>query len=258
MKRIKDKHITILGAVRSGIAAAKLAHKMGAIPFVSDLSNNHSLINELDILSIKYELGGHSKKVFDCDFIITSPGVPSNSKVLLEAINQGIKIISEIEFASWFCKGSIIAITGSNGKTTSTELCNHILNNSGVKSYVAGNIGIAFSEIALTVKENGFVVLEVSSFQLDFIDKFKPKFAIILNITPDHLDRYENDFNKYAESKLKINTNQNEDDFLIYNSDDKCLSEFNNFKGSKIPFSLNKLDYGIYIEDNLFKYKNEK
>jgi len=259
MKNITNKHITILGAVRSGIAAAKLAHKMHAIPFVSDYSNNlSSTINELDALGIKYEIGGHSENVFDCDFIIISPGVPSNAKVIIEAINRDIQIISEIEFASWFCEGTIIAITGSNGKTTSTELCNHMLNYCGLKSYAAGNIGLAFSEIVLSVKDNEFVVLEVSSFQLDFITEFKPKFAILLNITPDHLDRYDNDFNKYVKSKLKINKNQNEEDYFIYNSDDKVLSEVRDLNGIQIPFSLEEINYGIYVSDNLFKYKNKE
>jgi len=258
MKNIANKHITILGAVRSGIAAAKLAHKMHAIPFVSDYSNNLSSIYELDELGIKYEFGGHSENVFDCDFIIISPGVPSDAKVIIEAINRGIQIISEIEFASWFCEGTIIAITGSNGKTTSTELCNHTLNYCGLKSYAAGNIGLAFSEIVLNVKANEFVILEISSFQLDFIDEFKPKFAVLLNITPDHLDRYNNDFNKYVESKFKINKNQNKEDYFIYNSDDKVLLEAKNLNGIAIPFSLEEINCGIYVSDNLFKYKNEE
>lgn len=256
MKNITNKHITILGAVRSGVAAAKLVQKLNAIPFVSDYSNKMEKIVELDELGINYELGGHSEKVFDCDFIITSPGVPSNSKVLVDAISKGIKVISEIEFASWFCKGNIIAITGSNGKTTTTELCNHLLNSCGLKSYSAGNIGLAFSEIALDVKENEFVVLEVSSFQLDYIDEFKPKYAILLNITPDHLDRYDNDFNKYAESKLKINQNQNRDDYFIYNIDDEYLSKIKIENGNKIKFSLSPLNEGVFIDGEMFLLKN--
>jgi UDP-N-acetylmuramoylalanine--D-glutamate ligase len=256
MKNIANKHITILGAVRSGVAAAKLAKKLGAIPFVSDFSSKLSEIAELDNLGINYELGGHSEKVFDCDFIITSPGVPSNSAVIVEAINKGIKIISEIEFASWFCKGNIIAITGSNGKTTTTELCNHTLNFCGIKSYSAGNIGLAFSEIALDVKTDEFVVLEVSSFQLDFIDEFKPKYSIILNITPDHLDRYENNFNKYAESKMKIQQNQNNDDYFIFNIDDNYLANSDVKNVNKIHFSLKAIQNGFFVEAGKFKYSN--
>lgn len=252
MINIVNKHITILGAVRSGIAAAKLAIKMGAIPFVSDCSDKLKTIPELDELGIAYELAGHSSKAFDCDFLITSPGVPSDANVIIEAKNKGIKIISEIEFASWFCKGNIIAITGSNGKTTTTSLCTHALNYCGLKTYSAGNIGLAFSEIVLDVAENEFVALEVSSFQLDSVDSFKPKYALVLNITPDHLDRYENDFNKYANSKLKINKNQNDDDYIIYNADDEFLSKIEFKNGKQIKFSLNPLDEGTFILRNKF------
>ncbi|MCF6268295.1 MAG: UDP-N-acetylmuramoyl-L-alanine--D-glutamate ligase [Melioribacteraceae bacterium] len=259
MRNIKDKHITILGAVRSGIAAAKLAKKMGAIPFVSDYSNKLSNIQELDANEIKYELGGHTDKVFDCEFIVTSPGVHSDASVIVDAKKQDIKIISEIEFASWFCKGSIIAITGSNGKTTTTSLCTHLLNNSGVKAYSAGNIGNAFSEIALDVEEDEFVALEVSSFQLDFIDSFKPKYTVILNITPDHLDRYENDFQKYTASKMRIFENQTDSDYLIINEDDEYLSNREHQKIMKYGFSLTPMNNsGCYIKDENFVYRNEE
>ena len=254
MTEIKDKHITILGAVRSGIAAAILAKKMGAIPFVSDYSSELSAVPELDENSISYELGGHSDKVYNCDFIITSPGVPTNSVVIVNAIAKGIKIFSEIEFASWFCKGNIIAITGSNGKTTTASLCAHTLNKCGINTYLAGNIGLAFSEIVLDVKEDDFVTLEVSSFQLDFIDSFKPKYAVILNITPDHLDRYDNNFEQYASSKLGINRNQDDEDFIIVNSDDSVLSKSKFENGIRIEFGFNKVEKGVHKVDDQFVY----
>ncbi|MCB0743349.1 MAG: UDP-N-acetylmuramoyl-L-alanine--D-glutamate ligase, partial [Ignavibacteriae bacterium] len=147
---IKGNKISILGAVRSGISSAKLAAAKGAIPFVSDMSDNLEIrenLSVLDELNIKYELGLHSEKVFDCDFIITSPGVPSNSEVIVKALSKGIKVISEIEFAYWFCEGNIIAISGTNGKTTTTSLCAHLLNSAGINCFSAGNIGIPFSEI---------------------------------------------------------------------------------------------------------------
>ncbi len=257
MTNITGKHITILGAVRSGIAAAKLAKQMGAIPFVSDYSSVLSSVPELDELGIAYELGGHTEKVFNCNFIITSPGIPSDASVISKAKDSGLKIISEIEFASWFCKGSVIAITGSNGKTTTTTLCNHTLNYCDIKTYSAGNIGVAFSEIVLDVKEDEYVALEVSSFQLDFIDSFKPKYAVVLNITPDHLDRYDNNFDKYAESKLKINANQNSDDFIIYNIDDEYLSKSKLANGKQIKFSLKSLEEGVFVENNNFNFNTE-
>ena len=246
MTEIKDKHITILGAIR--------AKKMGSIPFVSDYSSELSAVPELDENSISYELGGHSDKVYNCDFIITSPGVPTNSVVIVNAIAKGIKIFSEIEFASWFCKGNIIAITGSNGKTTTASLCAHTLNKCGINTYLAGNIGLAFSEIVLDVKEDDFVTLEVSSFQLDFIDSFKPKYAVILNITPDHLDRYDNNFEQYASSKLGINRNQDDEDFIIVNSDDSVLSKSKFENGIRIEFGFNKVEKGVHKVDDQFVY----
>ncbi len=249
---IENKKITILGAVRSGIGAAKLAKAHGAIPFVSDMGNPEKLKEasaQLTTLGVDFEFGGHSNKVYDCDFIITSPGVPTKSAVLVEAVKRGIKIISEIEFAYWFCTGKIIAITGTNGKTTTTSLCHFALNQCGIKAHVGGNIGFAFSEIVSEVKENEFVVLELSSFQLDYIDTFKPNYSIIINITPDHLDRYEYDFGKYAASKLLVTKNQSVEDFYILNSDDEKLNEFDSYNTnvSKQLVSIkNEVDNGAY------------
>lgn len=178
--------------------------------------------------------------------MIVSPGVPYNAEVLLKAREKKMKLLSEIELAAAFCKGNIIAITGSNGKTTTTTLCNYVLNTSGLKSYPAGNIGVAFSEIALDVKENEFVSLEVSSFQLDLIDEFKPKVSVVLNITPDHLNRYDYKFENYISSKLRVYKNQDKGDFVILNHDDKTLMDSvvklsegrRGFKSSAFYFSL--------------------
>ena len=225
---IKGKKISIIGAVRSGIGAAKLIQKLGGFPFVSDSGSESKLkesIKKLKELKIDFEIGNHSEKVFDCDLMIISPGVPYEADVLLKTRKKKIQTVSEIELAALFCKGNIIAITGTNGKTTTTSLCTHVLNNCGLKTYEAGNIGTAFSEIALDVKENEFVSLEVSSFQLDLIDKFKPKVAVILNITPDHLNRYQNKFENYINSKLRIFKNQDQNDFLILNYDDTTLND---------------------------------
>lgn len=262
MTNISGKNITILGAVRSGIAAAKLAKKLGGIPFVSDLSStiNAESLKELEELNIKYEIGIHTESIFNCDFIITSPGVPSNSNVLSRATDRNIKVISEIEFASWFNKGTLIAITGTNGKTTTTSLCEHVLNRCGRKTHLAGNIGIAFSDIVLDIKEDEFVALEVSSFQLDHIDSFKPKFAVILNITPDHLDRYEDNFDYYIGSKFKIAMNQDESDYLIFNSDDEIVNNFPKKNYSSYSISLKTLNNeGSYIEEgNIYFIKENE
>lgn len=251
---ITGKKISIIGAVRSGLGAAKLAKKVGAIPFVSDSGAKEKLIewiSKLEAEGINYECGSHSDKVFDCDFIVTSPGVATDSEILVEARKRKIKIITEVEFASWFCKGKVISITGTNGKTTTTFLMAHTLNECGIKTYPAGNIGYAFSEISLDVKEDEFVALETSSFQLDFMDRFKPFVSAILNITPDHLDRYENSFDKYIASKIKITCNQDENDFFLFNADDKnTFSTMNNSKVQKLSFSVNKeVPVGAYSKN---------
>ena len=251
---IKNKNITIIGAVKSGVGAAKLIKKLGGHPFVSDSGTESKLteyITKLKAADIEFEIGSHSERIFQCEIMIVSPGVPSNAEVLVKAREKGIKLISEIELAGYFCKGNIIAITGTNGKTTTTSLCGHIMNACGFKTYLAGNIGLAFSEIALDVKEDEFVSLEVSSFQLDLIDGFKPKVAMILNITPDHLNRYENKFENYINSKLRIYKNMDAGDYLVLNNDDEVLTKSLTKRNSKdLFFSLNKeQNNGCYVKD---------
>ena len=241
---ISGNKISIIGAVRSGTGAAKLVKRLGGKPFVSDSGDAKKLEKSLKVLKeneIEYEVGSHSEKVFDCELMVVSPGVPSDARVVVAAKEKNIKVIGEIELASAFCKGNIIAITGTNGKTTTTSLCGHLLKTCGTNAYVVGNIGDAFSEVALNVKENEFVALEVSSFQLDMIDEFKPKVAAILNITPDHLNRYENKFENYIYSKFRIFKNQNDSDYLILNKDDKTLNEYISPHDSRdFYFSLNE------------------
>jgi len=251
---LKGKNITVIGAGRSGIGAAKLIKKVGGIPFVSDAGNESDLsesINNLMESGIKYETGMHSEKVFDCETMVVSPGVPAVADVLNSAREKNIKLISEVELAYKFCKGKIIAITGTNGKTTTTSLCGHVFNNCGFKTHVAGNIGLAFSEIAMDVVENDFVALEVSSFQLDLIEKFKPEVAMILNITPDHLNRYDDDLEKYADSKQQIYKNQDENDYLILNSSNEAILKYlKDHKSKSFFFSQNaEQNHGCYVEN---------
>ena len=239
---VKGKKISVIGAARSGIGAAKLVKKLGGTPFVSDFSPEEKISSALDQLqreNINFEFGGHSDRVYESSLMIVSPGVPNDSQVLQKARTKGIKLISEVEFAYHYCKGKIIAITGTNGKTTTTSLCGHVFNTCGYKTYVAGNIGLAFSEIVLDVKEGEFVSLEVSSFQLDLIESFKPAAGLILNITPDHLNRYENSIDKYAESKQRIYKNQDVNDFLILNKDNKAVTKYlKEHKSKSFFFSL--------------------
>ncbi|MGE5497512.1 MAG: UDP-N-acetylmuramoyl-L-alanine--D-glutamate ligase [Syntrophothermus sp.] len=260
MINVTGKNISILGAVRSGLGAARLVKNLGGIPFVSDSAPKEKIQKNLEVLegeNIPYEFGGHTERVFDCELMITSPGVPSNSEVLKTAREKGIKVVSEVEFASNFCKGKIISITGTNGKTTTTSLCAHVLNEAGLKTYLAGNIGIAFSEVVLSVKEDEAVALETSSFQLDHIDTFKPYISTILNITPDHLDRYDHSLQNYINSKLNVFRNQDEGDFLILNADDeRTPEEISNTKVNKFYFSLRKeVSNGATLEDGKMVFR---
>lgn len=259
MLEVKNKKISIIGAVRSGLGAAKLAKQLGAIPFVSDAGSAEKLKSSIEVLQnekIDFEVSNHTEKVCDCDLMVVSPGVPSDSEVIKNAISKNIKIISELEFASSFCKANIIGITGTNGKTTTTSLCDYLFNECGVKSYSAGNIGLAFSEVATQAKENEFVSLEISSFQLDLIDQFKPKVAMILNITPDHLNRYENSVEKYALSKLRIFENQNQNDFLILSKDSELLNQYFKKAKSNIFFfsTSKKVSNGCYLENDEVRF----
>ena len=262
---VQNRKVTILGAERSGIGAAKLVKRLGGVPFISDFANEEKLQEQIAILDkeqIVFETGGHSERVYDAEFIIISPGVPNSSPVVLELQKRNLPIISELEFASLFCKGTIIAITGTNGKSTTTSLIDHLLKNAGFYSVMAGNIGKAFSDVVLDVPENGFVSLEVSSFQLDHVKFFKPKIAMILNITPDHMNRYENSMQLYAESKYNIFKNLDASDYLILNRESDWLTRDKiNTKADVQYFSLTGTEAnGIYLENKtlIASLKNEK
>jgi UDP-N-acetylmuramoylalanine--D-glutamate ligase len=259
---IKGKKITVIGGIRSGLGAARLIKMFGGIPFVSDIGESPKLIESvkvLDSLNIEYEIGLHSDRIFDCDLMVLSPGVPLDSPVALKAIEKKITIIGEIEIAGLFCKGKVIGITGTNGKTTTTALIEHVFNVSGKKTYAAGNIGKAFSEIASEVKENEFVSLELSSYQIDLIDRFKPDTAIILNITPDHLNRYENSYQKYIEAKMRLLKNMTEGENVILNKDDDVvMSSLPAVKSRKYEFSLKeKVTDGCYFTGKEIKFLKE-
>jgi UDP-N-acetylmuramoylalanine--D-glutamate ligase len=266
-KNIKGKKVSVIGGARSGLAVAKLLKKLGADVFISDMKKIEEIkyvkftTQELDSLGIKYEFGGHSDRVFDCDFIVISPGVPSNADVVVKAKNMGIKVLSEIEVASWFCKAPIVAVTGTNGKTTTTSLIGFIFRNAGFRTVVAGNIGSPFSDFVFDADEKSIVVLEVSSFQLDHIETFKPRVAVLLNITPDHLDRYAS-FGDYILSKFRIFKNQNSDDFAVYNYDDEIVQPYvESLNLVKMPFSVaERLPLGAFIDEGyiVLKFENKE
>ena len=212
----------ILGAGESGVGAALLAKKLGHTVFVSDKGKiNDNYKAELEQNAIPNEEGEHTlKRILEADQVIKSPGIPDHIALIKEIKANDIPVISEIEFASRHTDAKIIGITGSNGKTTTTKLLYHLLKTAGVNAEVGGNIGHSFARLVLETKPE-FYVLELSSFQLDGIVEFRPDIAILLNITPDHLDRYEYKMELYAESKFRIVQNQGPEDLFIYNGQDE-------------------------------------
>ena len=221
---MQNSKIVILGAGESGVGAALLAQAKGYIVFVSDYGElKPAYRDELNANNILFEENGHSEaKVLAADLIIKSPGISEKVEIVQKAIAKGIEVISEIEFAYRFTRKTIIAITGSNGKTTTTLLIHHILLAAGYKAALAGNVGSSLARHVLEDKAD-ILVVELSSFQLDGMVDFKAGIAVLLNITPDHLDRYDYDFEKYAQSKLSIINNMTESDLLVYNLEDAEL-----------------------------------
>ncbi|GGK42279.1 MULTISPECIES: UDP-N-acetylmuramoyl-L-alanine--D-glutamate ligase [Flavobacteriaceae] len=257
-------NLVVLGAGESGVGAAILGKQKGYNVFVSDKGEITKKYKKVLLNNeIPFEEGTHSEsKIFQADVVMKSPGIPDKVAVIQELIERKIPVISEIEFASKYTKGIIVGITGSNGKTTTTLLVNHILKKANLNVGMGGNIGASFAQ---QVAENNFDihVLELSSFQLDGIVNFAPHIAIITNITPDHLDRYNNKFENYINSKFRITENQTENDFLIYDADDEVITNWlknNKVKATLLPFSLGKeLEEGVFLKDNniQIKYKTE-
>ena len=258
ISQLRSKQISVIGAARSGVGVARLLNRNGARVFVSDAGDAFKLANSLAELkkeNILYEAGSHSGRVFECSLMVLSPGVPSDTPVVLEAKKRGIEVVSELEVASWFCKAPIVAITGSNGKTTTTTLLGRVFSDAKKKHAVAGNIGEAFSNIVLALAETDVAVLEVSSFQLDHIESFHPKISVILNITRNHMDRYGNSMEKYADSKARIFMNQATDDLLIYNEDDELTAKKAKSAGCrKLAFSTTKkVNDGAFIHNGFLR-----
>jgi len=223
--QLRDRRVTVAGAARSGVAAARLLTKYGAQVFVTDSGAGAAgAADALAAAGIAAEWGGHTARALEADFVVVSPGVPDEAPPLAGAVTAGVPVYSELEVASWLCAGPIVAITGSNGKTTTTSLVAHIVRQSGRDMVVAGNIGQPLSDVVDEVTPETIVVLEVSSFQLDHVSTFRPAVAVLLNVTPDHLVRYDNDFEKYAASKYRIFESQGAGDVLVYNVDDAMVA----------------------------------
>ncbi|MEM8906479.1 MAG: UDP-N-acetylmuramoyl-L-alanine--D-glutamate ligase [Bacteroidota bacterium] len=213
--------IAILGGGESGVGAALLANKEGYDVWLSDRGTiAPQYRTELIQSGILYEENKHTEeKIFDANLVVKSPGIPDQIALIQKIIEQGIPVISEIEFASRHTHSVIIGITGSNGKTTTTKLTYHLLHTAGLDVGIGGNVGYSFARLVATTPRE-YYVLELSSFQLDGIVDFRPNIALLLNITPDHLDRYDYDFSKYVYAKFRIIQNQRSNDLFIYNGSD--------------------------------------
>ena len=252
------KRLVILGGGESGVGTAILGKKKGYDVFVSDFGNIKENYKEvLSINDIKWEDNQHTTAlILNADVVMKSPGIPDKAPIVQQLIANEIPIISEIEFAAPLTNAILIGITGSNGKTTTTMLTYHLLKSAGLNVGLGGNIGKSF---AWQVAENNFdvYVLELSSFQLDGSFTFNPHIAILTNLSPDHLDRYDYKYENYVDSKFRITQNQTEDDYFIYDGDDEMIDNWlskNKIKAQKVPFSLTKTyENGASIQDIIMR-----
>ena len=246
--------LVVLGGGESGIGTAILGKKKGYDVFVSDFGKIKPNYKEVLIINgIAWEEETHTERlILNADVVMKSPGIPEKSPIVKKLVERGISVISEIEFAAPFTKAITIGITGSNGKTTTTMLTYHLLKSAGLNVGLGGNIGKSFAWQVAEDKYDSYV-LELSSFQLDGIINYKPHIAIITNISPDHLDRYEYKYENYIASKFRITMNQTEEDFLIYDADDEAIADWlknNKTKAQLIPFSLTKtFERGAFIKN---------
>ena len=247
------KYIVVLGAGESGTGAALLAQKMGYAIFVSDFGPiAYQYKKELEQAVIPFEENQHTEdRILTANEVIKSPGIPDKAPIIKKLIERNIPIISEIEFASRYTKAKLISITGSNGKTTTTMLTYHILRSAGLNVGLAGNIGKSFAK-QVAFEDFEYYVLEISSFMLDNMYSFKADIAVLLNITPDHLDRYDYKMENYSDSKFRIIQNQQVDDVFIYCADDeevkKGLSK-RIINSKTYPFSIEKtLEHGAFLQ----------
>ena len=247
--------LVVLGGGESGVGTAILGKNKGYDVFVSDYGKIKENYKEVLINNgIAWEEEKHTEElILNADVVMKSPGIPEKkSAIVIKLIAKGIPVISEIEFAAPFTKAITIGITGSNGKTTTTMLTYHLLKSAGLNVALGGNIGKSFAWQVAEDKYDSYV-LELSSFQLDGIINYKPHIAIITNISPDHLDRYDYKYENYIASKFRITMNQTEDDYLIYDADDEAIAEWlknNKTKAQLIPFSLTKtFELGAFIKE---------
>ena len=248
------KRLVILGGGESGVGAALLGKEKEYKVFLSDAGKiTQKYKDVLTHNEIEWEEEGHTEsEILKADLVVKSPGIPDHIPLVQNLSEAAITVVSEIEFAGLYTTANIIGITGSNGKTTTTLMVHHILKQAGLDVAMGGNIGESFAKQVLNANAN--YVLELSSFQLDGIEKFRPHIAIITNITPDHLDRYDHKFENYIASKFRIVMNQTSEDYLIYDADDEVIVSYietHPIQSTLVPFSLTKtVANGAYLEQN--------
>ncbi|MBN2105668.1 UDP-N-acetylmuramoyl-L-alanine--D-glutamate ligase [bacterium] len=237
--KIKNTSITVMGAARSGMDVAILLKRKGASVFLSemaDIKTKADAVKVLQIHDIPFEFGGHTERIFKSEVIVLSPGIPSDHLLVKKAKSRHIEVLGELEVASWFCRGKMAAITGSNGKSTTTALLGEIAKQSGLPFIVAGNIGTSLSSQVDRSDEKGIAVVEVSNFQLETIRDFHPKVGVFLNLTPDHLDRHGT-LPEYGRIKARIFENQTSRDFAIYYGEDaEVVSLVQSVHSQRLPF----------------------
>lgn len=251
----EKRYIVILGAGESGVGAALLAQKEGYVVFVSDfgpIADHYK--KDLEHAAISFEENGHSEeRILTASEVVKSPGIPDKAPIIIKLIENNIPILSEIEFAGRYSKAKMICITGSNGKSTTTLLTYHILKNAGLNIGLAGNIGKSFAR-QVAFQNFDYYVLEISSFMLDNMYDFKADVAVLLNITPDHLDRYDYKMENYSDSKFRIIQNQKQGDVFIYCADDEETQKGllkHQINADAFPFSIEKiLDHGAFLQDD--------
>lgn len=255
--------IVVLGGAESGVGAAVLAKVKGFDVFLSDNGTiKEEYIKTLRDWNIDFEQGGHSENlILNADEVVKSPGIPSTAAIVRKLADQGTHIVSEIEFASRFDSAKKICITGSNGKTTTTSLIHYLLTEAGLNVGLGGNIGKSYAMQVATEKHD-YYVLEISSFQLDDTYEFRPDIAIITNITPDHLDRYDHKMENYVKAKFKITRNLRPEDCFIFDSDDKITIEHLSkivLQAKMLPFTQERknLEQGAWLEDDKFVVRYE-
>jgi UDP-N-acetylmuramoylalanine--D-glutamate ligase len=261
LMELKDKRVLVVGLGKSGVASALFLKAQGARVTVSDTKSGDDLRNEIPTLldhGITVETGGHGERTFrEQDLIVVSPGVPVDAPLLVQARALGETVIGEIELAAQFLPGAIVAITGSNGKTTTTTLTGEILAAGGLPVLVGGNIGTPAISLAEHAKPETVIVLEVSSFQLETIQSFHPKVAVVLNVTPDHLDRHRT-LENYVDAKARIFENQSGDDFAVLNADDPtCAAMAARTKAQVFWFSRQKdVKQGAWVREGNILFRN--